>query len=88
VSGEIENVTPIGDEDRHIRSPIEDRRKLSARRVIHQHRAHAMARLAQNPRNDEPALRDEETLRAQALGVGDFAEDRDPRVVGAFDSFN
>ena len=89
VSGEIEYGAAIRHEDRHVPwQSIERHCQFAVRRVVDQHRAHAMARVFQYPCEDQPSLRDEQTLRPQPLGVRHVAKGRDPGIGRASDPFN
>ena len=81
VSGEIENRASIRHEDRHVPGQSSERRRqLAVRRVVDQHRTHAITQVFQNPRDDQPSFGDEQTLRPQPLGVRNVAKGRDPGI--------
>ncbi len=83
VSREVQKVAPFADEDWQLRdAPLEHWRKLAPRGFIDEHGTHAVPRILQHTPDDNAALGDEQTLRAQTLRVGHLPKGGNARILG------
>ncbi len=66
--------------------PGEQRLEIASGGVVEQERPHAVTRILEDAPHDEPALGDEQAMRAGKLGIADTAIQREPRIVVAADN--
>ena len=85
VAGDVGERLGRTDEHRQTRTLVERRLEIAPRRFVHEHRHDAIPRVLEDAADDDPALRDEQAMRAQQIGIRDAAIERDARIVGGLD---
>src|SRR5206468_4066023 len=80
-AGDVEEVAGIAEEHRHVGA--DGGCKRLQRRIVYEHRSHAISRILEDAPHDNASFGDEQSLSTQQIGVRDLPVSINPRIASA-----